>query len=179
MSTGFYTGDPSSGGIQISEAVIDTVIAPRGSQNVFVPWTIPLAQPLAATRIYAVIDPDNLIKKEVHENNNMGWAPAIALGIPTSIRTNAEVPQKFFLYQSYPNPFNPMTTIRFDLPSDAHVSLKVFDVLGREVATLADEVHAAGGHRILFNAAGLASGVYFYRLQTDQFFETKRFMLLR
>jgi len=117
-------------------------------------------------RIYTVIDPDNVFTNEVHENNNKGWAPAIALGSPTGVGTNVELPQQFVLYQAYPNPFNPMTTIRFDLPKAAKVSLKVYNVLGQEVVTLADEVRDAGSHRIHFNAAGLASGVYFYRLMS-------------
>jgi hypothetical protein len=160
----FYNGDPGAAGTLIAETVIDTIIPPRGSRNVFVNWAIPLAESLRTARIYAVIDPDNVILNEVHENNNKGWAPAIALGTPTSVGPSGELPQQFVLHQSYPNPFNPMTTIRFDLPSAAHVSLKVYNVLGQEVVTLADEVRGAGNHRIHFNAAGLASGVYFYRL---------------
>ena len=109
----------------------------------------------------------------------MGWAPAIALGTTTNIVTNTEQLQQFVLYQSYPNPFNPVTTIRFDLLSAEHVSLKVFNVLGQEVVTLVDEIRTAGSHRIHFDAAGLGSGVYFYRLQADQFVETKRLLLLR
>ncbi len=174
----FYDGEPSSGGSQIAEATIDTVIAPRGSRNVFVPWAIPDAQQLSTTRIYVVIDPDNLITNEVHENNNMGWAPAVARTL-TSVETTAEVPNQFVLYQSYPNPFNPTTTIRFDLRSAGHVSLKVFNVLGQEVVTLLNEVRPAGSHRIHFNASVLASGVYFYRIHSGSFFETKKMIFLR
>ena len=162
----FYRGDPSTGGSQIAEALIDTIIPPRSARNVFAHWTVPLADTMRTVRIYAVIDPDNAITDEVHENNNRGWAPGIAYGgALTGIRPDAELPQRVVLYPAYPNPFNPMTTITFDLPYTAHVSLKVFNVLGQEVVVLADEVRNAGAHRIHFNAAGLASSVYFYRLE--------------
>ncbi|MBI3193801.1 MAG: T9SS type A sorting domain-containing protein [Ignavibacteriae bacterium] len=76
-----------------------------------------------------------------------------------------DIPQSFVLHQAYPNPFNPTTTISFDLPEDAVVTLKVLDVLGREVATLANgEQYKAGNHEIEFNADFLISGMYFYRI---------------
>jgi Secretion system C-terminal sorting domain/FG-GAP-like repeat len=161
-----YDGNPSSGGILLGEAMVDTTIQPRSYVGVVVPWAIPLSESLQGVRLYAVIDPDNAVTNEVHEDNNMGWAPAISLGgglVP--VQEAEPLPSKFALYQSYPNPFNPMTTIPFDLPVAARVSLKVFNVLGQEVVTLADEVWQAGNHHVHFNAAGLPSGVYFYRMQ--------------
>jgi hypothetical protein len=161
-----YEGDPSSGGTLLGQVVVDSTIEPRTWLAVLVPWAIPLGKSLVNVKIYAVIDPDNAVTNEVHENNNKGWAPAISYGAAlTGIQPNDQLPQQFVLYQAYPNPFNPMTTIRFDLPSAAKVSLKVFNVLGQEVVTLADDVRQAGSQRIYFNAAGLASGMYFYRLE--------------
>ena len=79
-----------------------------------------------------------------------------------------EVPQHVSLEQNYPNPFNPSTEIRFELPESGSVTLEVFDMLGRKVATLIDsEHHGRGGHQITFDADGLSSGVYIYRLQTE------------
>jgi hypothetical protein len=75
-----------------------------------------------------------------------------------------EVPKEISLYQNYPNPFNPTTNIRFGVPSDAHVVLQVYNVLGQRVATLLDEVRNAGFHTVQFDASGMANGVYFYRL---------------
>ena len=99
------------------------------------------------------------------------------------------------LYPNYPNPFNPTTVIKYDLPTDSHVSLKVYDVLGREVLSLVDGVQTAGIHQVTLNASELSSGVYFYRLkarhmdasppsvwrggQAGSFTDTKRLLLLK
>jgi hypothetical protein len=83
------------------------------------------------------------------------------------------------LEQNYPNPFNPSTSISFTLPSKSFVSLKVFDLLGREVATLVNEQKPAGTYTQKWNAANVSSGIYFYRLQADKFTETKKLVLLK
>jgi hypothetical protein len=88
-------------------------------------------------------------------------------------------PREFALCQNYPNPFNPATTISFSLPRKSFVSLKVFDALGREVAILLADELPAGTYARQWNAAGLASGVYFYRLQAGLFSETRKLILLR
>ena len=90
-----------------------------------------------------------------------------------------DLPTHFSLDQNYPNPFNPATTISFSLPSQSFVSLKVFDALGREVAGLISEEFPAGSYLQQWTAAGLPSGVYFYRLQAGLFTETKKLVLLR
>lgn len=89
-----------------------------------------------------------------------------------------ETPDKFELKQNYPNPFNPTTYIDFNLKTAAHVKLKVTDILGRQVALLADEFRNAGAHKISFDAGRLSSGIYFYTLSTDKgFSETKKMIL--
>ena len=85
----------------------------------------------------------------------------------------------YLLGQNYPNPFNPATTISFSVPTQSFVSLKVFDALGREVSILLSEQLSAGTYSRQWDAAGLASGVYFYRLQAGSFSETKKLILLR
>jgi photosystem II stability/assembly factor-like uncharacterized protein len=97
----------------------------------------------------------------------------------TSSPESRNTPATFSLQQNYPNPFNPSTTIKFELPTAGHVSLKVFDVLGREVSTLVNEQMQAGSYKRTFDAGGLTSGVYFYRLQTSDLVQTKRLILLR
>jgi hypothetical protein len=89
------------------------------------------------------------------------------------------LPKAVRLNQNYPNPFNPSTTITFQLPSQSHVMLRVFDVLGREVAALVDRVKSAGQHEITWDASNRASGMYFYRLSAGGVVQTKKLLLLR
>jgi hypothetical protein len=89
------------------------------------------------------------------------------------------VPRAFALAQNYPNPFNPVTTIKYELPFDVHVSLKVFDVLGRAVATLVDEAQKAGYKSTDWQAAAFASGVYYYRIEAGDFTQTKKLMIIK
>jgi hypothetical protein len=91
----------------------------------------------------------------------------------------ASTPKKFMLSQNYPNPFNPATTISFSLAKSSFVSLKIFDLLGREVATIVSEEMSAGSYSRQWNAANMTSGIYFYRLQAGSFTETKKLILLR
>jgi hypothetical protein len=89
------------------------------------------------------------------------------------------IPKEFSLRQNYPNPFNPSTVIEYQLPAKNMVSLKVFDILGREVITLVDKHQEAGIYQITFNGANLPSGIYLYRLQSGTFTETKKLVLLK
>ncbi|MBE0572509.1 MAG: PQQ-binding-like beta-propeller repeat protein [Ignavibacteriaceae bacterium] len=88
-------------------------------------------------------------------------------------------PEEFILYQNYPNPFNPVTSISWQSPVNGWQSLKIYDVLGNEVATLVNEERPAGRYEAQFNAADLTSGIYFYRLQVGNFIETKKMTLLK
>ena len=97
----------------------------------------------------------------------------------SSIEDEYSLPNSFALYQNYPNPFNPVTSIRFQIPYFQKVELKIFDILGREVATLVNEEKSIGVYEIKFNASNLASGVYFYRLKTQDFIESKKLLLLK
>jgi hypothetical protein len=100
-------------------------------------------------------------------------------GAVTAIEETGEIVTGFALMQNYPNPFNPSTTIRFHLPSANHVELKIFDILGREVATLIDEDMHAGRHETKFVGSSLATGMYFYRLRAGEKVALKRLMLLK
>jgi hypothetical protein len=97
---------------------------------------------------------------------------------------NESVPSRYALAQNYPNPFNPSTVIRYSLPADGNVSLKVYDIAGREIATLVNDFRRAGTYEARFDAGSvsgrvLASGVYFYRVVTGDFTETKKMVLLK
>jgi hypothetical protein len=92
---------------------------------------------------------------------------------------NSEIPEQFALYQNYPNPFNPQTKITFDMPQSGYMSLKIFDILGREVRTLTEGLVQAGTHTIDFDASGFSSGVYFYKLTGSDFSFTKKMVLTK
>ncbi|MBK7228838.1 MAG: T9SS type A sorting domain-containing protein [Ignavibacteriales bacterium] len=91
------------------------------------------------------------------------------------------IPTEYKLEQNYPNPFNPSTKISYQLPVSGNVTLKVFDVLGREVATLVDEYRDAGSYNLEFRIENLelSSGIYFYQLKAGEFVETKKMLLIK
>jgi len=92
---------------------------------------------------------------------------------------NSIVPENFSLYQNYPNPFNPVTNIKYQIANNKFVSLKVFDVLGKEIETLVNEKQSAGTYEVNWNASQYPSGVYFYRLDANGFTDTKKMILLK
>ena len=94
--------------------------------------------------------------------------------------SNLEIPTSVQLHQNFPNPFNPSTTIRFDLNKSSNISLEVYSMLGQKVATLiSNSVYGAGTHSISFNASNLASGNYFYQLKTEQFTATRTLTFIK
>ncbi len=102
-------------------------------------------------------------------------------GLVDGVKELGEAPKSFQLNNNYPNPFNPTTTISYQIPSatGGRVTLKVYDTLGREVALLVNEKQAAGTHAVTFDGSRLASGVYFYRLATGSFVDTKKLVLIK
>lgn len=97
----------------------------------------------------------------------------------TGIEKGSDIPDKYSLSQNYPNPFNPKTVISYSIPKDNKVTLKVFDILGREVATLVNEVKPAGTYKVNFNGKNLSSGVYIYSLITDEQIITRKLILVK
>jgi len=104
---------------------------------------------------------ENLLIVGIYDNNTLG------------------APLQFQLYNNYPNPFNPSTSIQYAVKDRQFVTLKVYDVLGNEVATLVNEEKPAGSYEVAFDAAQLSSGIYFYKLQAGSFVETKKMILLK
>ena len=107
------------------------------------------------------------------------WQRPLSEMITSVENTLNEIPQCLYLSQNYPNPFNPSTTISFYLPSRSFVSLKIFDLIGREVVTLVSEEMSAGNYIKQWNANNLAGGIYFYRLQAGSFIISKKLVFLK
>jgi hypothetical protein len=103
---------------------------------------------------------------------------SITFSLPTSVDVE-NVPARFQLSNNYPNPFNPTTTIAFSLPSKYFVTLKIFDVIGREVAVLVSEELPEGNYSRQWKATGFPSGVYFYRLEAGNFVDVKKLVLMK
>lgn len=89
------------------------------------------------------------------------------------------IPKDFKLYQNYPNPFNPVTNIQYDLPKDNIVTIKIYDILGKQVTELINEFKPAGSYLISFDGSKLGSGIYFYKIETKDFVQTKRMLLVK
>lgn len=102
----------------------------------------------------------------------------VGTGLDKFKATNS-LPKIFRLYQNYPNPFNPKATIKFDLPKDVQVTIKVYDLLGREVITLVNEFKKTGSYQTEFEASHYASGVYFYRIEAGDFIQSKKMVLVK
>ena len=120
-------------------------------------------------------------------DNSMLWETGVFEDFSTSVEPGSTLPTSFKLSQNYPNPFNPSTKIIYTVPSviasgtkqSQQIMLKVYDILGNEVATLVDEQKEPGIYEIEFSAANLASGIYIYHLQASEFTDTKKMVLLR
>lgn len=115
-----------------------------------------------------------------HDNQHTGnyhFRPRLTTGVDK--HTPTALPASFQLLQNYPNPFNPTTAISFQLTANGFVSLKVFDLLGREVSSLAEKEMEPGMHTVSWDATGFSSGVYFYRMRSGSFTQTRKLMLMR
>ena len=121
-------------------------------------------------------------KIEEHINNVSNDLSKV-LGIDIKSSDNDKIssmnPYEYKLSQNYPNPFNPITHLEFEIPNLGFVSLKVYDVLGREIKTLVNEIKPAGTYEILFDGSSFANGVYFYRPEAGEFVQTKRMVLIK
>lgn len=105
----------------------------------------------------------------------IGWYPIVS-SVSPSLPLRPVIP---FLQQNFPNPFNPSTIISYDIPKRSHVKLVIYDIFGRQVEELVDSEKTPGRYQVTFDASGLPSGVYYYRLEAGSFTETKKLILLR
>ncbi len=134
-------------------------------------------QYLSVDSIYLTAGIHNIQTRFFIGNYNFSYMDFILLA--TSVDEDFNMPLTFELQQNFPNPFNPVTEIKFSIPQASNVKLQIFDILGNEFAILVDEFKSAGKYSVKFDAKGLTSGVYFYRLQTETFTDTKKLILLK
>jgi len=113
------------------------------------------------------------------KNPNRRWDSVMVDISVTDIGENASKPVLYKLYDNYPNPFNPSTTLRYSLPEASLTSIKIYDAVGKEVAVVVNEMKTAGTYQIEFNAVGLSSGIYYYSIQAGTFSETKKMILMK
>ena len=106
----------------------------------------------------------------------LGFKPSGVIGIPA---LSTSIPNEYKLHQNYPNPFNPTTNIRFDLQKSSYTKLIVYDILGKEISTLVNEKLSAGSYKVEWNATGYPSGVYFYKIVTNDFVDVKKMLLIK
>ena len=183
VSVKFFIGDPDSSGTPIigingtNTASTNGPVLERSRSAVEFKWIVPSGLP-SYPRIYAVLDQENGIS-EIHEDNNKGFNVLGAPSVSGVENENYLIPKDYVLYQSYPNPFNPTTTIKYAIPSSDKVSIIIYDILGREVATLVNEYKNAGTHTVEFNATGFASGIYFYQINSGNFIDTKKMVMVK
>ena len=119
--------------------------------------------------------------KAINGSRGSDFSEALEIGIDAFGKDRAEIQPEteFYLSQNYPNPFNPLTTISFSLKENSLVTLKIFDILGREIAVLVDGTLSSGNHQVQFNGSSLESGVYFYEIKADKFRDVKKLILTK
>ncbi len=167
-STGKATGQIIVSGSSIQYVTCNPpsgTIAPGGAQNITIT--------LNAQNIQA-----GTYKGQVNITTN-GGNITIPIDYLVNVEQLSSLPKVYNLSQNYPNPFNPTTNIEFSLPKSSKVSLKIFDLLGKEVASLIDENQTAGTYKVSFDGTKLASGVYYYRIEAEEYIESKKMVLLK
>ncbi|NOS86185.1 MAG: T9SS type A sorting domain-containing protein [Ignavibacteria bacterium] len=100
-------------------------------------------------------------------------------GITFVNHTSSDIPNGYFLSQNYPNPFNPLTNIKFDIPKRSNVKISIYDILGKEISVLVNEELNPGIFEVNWDASNFPSGVYFYKIETEDYSESKKMVLLK
>lgn len=119
----------------------------------------------------------NLANEDIYDTSDNVFSIVLPTSIPIDI--SSQVPLKFIVMQNYPNPFNPSTKIKYSIPQKNHVSLKIYNALGKEIITLVNGINSAGNYEVTFDGSNIASGIYFYQIKAGDYLETKKFVLLK
>lgn len=187
LGENYYYGEAFGSGYRVEYRISWVDLAVVGNDDVFAPvegYRIPID--------FAINDADATNSREgiltySINNEDQSWGDVSrwshtwigALWNPVSVENEGQPVSEYALTQNYPNPFNPSTQIKFALKESGFVTLKVYDALGKEVATLVKGDYASGSYNVSFDASGLSSGIYFYRLETGSFVQTNKMMLLK
>lgn len=147
------------------------IVSSTPSTGIYI-WTVP-----EVLSIQALVKISDFSDTSVFDISNSRFI----IGLTTDVNNSnlEQLPERFYLHENYPNPFNPVTLIKYQLPFKSSVTLKIFDILGKEVETLVNEEKDAGYYQISFDASSLSSGIYLYTLQTENYFTTKKMILLK
>lgn len=128
---------------------------------------------------YSFVDENPLIGKLIYRLKQIDTDGGFSFSNEIEIEIDIQVPLEFALFQNYPNPFNPSTEIRFNISEESNVKLVVFDILGNEVNILVNEIKQAGKYSVQLDGSLLPSGVYYYRIQANNFVATKKLLLIK
>ncbi len=172
-----------------SDLVYDN-IATNGPREWLFIFDEPYSTALNSTYINNILDPTaphrvmymatwNRINQAIFYKKSSGVTQLLITPLITAVSYENDLPLNFSLSQNYPNPFNPTTSISFSIPQAAFVTLKVYDVVGREIANLVNEFRDAGNYKFNFDASQLSSGIYFYQLRAGEFTQTKKLILMK
>jgi hypothetical protein len=118
-------------------------------------------------------------------NNNTGWTLGYNIyktnngGVTHTSNKNEYIPSNYKLHQNYPNPFNPVTKIKYEIPTSTFVKLLVYDITGKYIETLVNKDQKAGTYEVEWNAENYTSGAYFYKLETNNYSESKRMLVIK
>jgi hypothetical protein len=170
----FYVSAPASGGLILlsldGQSLNPALNVPStgGWQN----W-----QPISTDSIYLSAGNHTLQTRFIFGGFNFSYMDFELL--VTGVEEKNNKPLSYKLHQNYPNPFNPFTTIKFSIPKSSNVEIKVYDVLGNEMVVLVDEYKESGNYSIDFNAESLASGIYYYVIKSNNFYDTKKMVLIK
>jgi len=153
---------------------------PKLPSNNKVTFTFSLTAPLTEGEVTLFANGNSVNLDGSNSGDQWNFAPEKVIKVQNPTNIDFEnIPQTLTLNQNYPNPFNPSTTIQYSLPKPEFATIKVFDVMGKEVAELVSEYQSAGMHKINFDASRLSSGIYFYKLLVGSQSQTKKFILIK
>lgn len=177
---GNYFATDASYGFNGTENQVTGIMMPDVVENLIIDnsTTVALSKPTTINgvlRLKAGVF-DNTISFTLGPNGSISYEGGSLL---VSVNENLNIPNSFYVYQNYPNPFNPVTRIKFQLPNESYVSVKIFDLLGKEISTLFEGKRPAGFHEISFDGSNLSSGIYSYKIQTEKNIAVKQMILLK